>query len=209
MSDYAIPWTAAHQAPLSMGFFPAGILEWIAVSFSRGSFWPRDWIHVPYISCIVGRFFTAEPPGKPLDTLEHVHYIVATGKHLKLPEKLKYSPIHGVCVCVCVWERERERERHPGAEPVLVLAKEYGEIAAMPFLGLSLKKVCHLLFYTLRSLGFHERSLTIVWKTLICVYTSYWEASWREKKLFQNPGWVQPPVTRPAEFSHTTDRWED
>ena len=33
----------------------ARILEWIAISFSRGSSWSRDQIH---ISCIVGRFFT-------------------------------------------------------------------------------------------------------------------------------------------------------
>ena len=29
------PWTAAHQAPLSMGIFQARILEWFAISFSR------------------------------------------------------------------------------------------------------------------------------------------------------------------------------
>ena len=33
----------------------ARILEWVAISFSRGSFWPRDWTQV---SCITGRFFT-------------------------------------------------------------------------------------------------------------------------------------------------------
>ena len=32
----ATPWTGARQAPLS-GIFQAGILEWIAISFSRGS----------------------------------------------------------------------------------------------------------------------------------------------------------------------------
>ena len=32
------------------------------ISFSRGSSWPRDWIQV---SCLAGRFFTAEPHGKP------------------------------------------------------------------------------------------------------------------------------------------------
>ena len=29
------PWSVAHQAPLSMGFFQARILAWIAISFSR------------------------------------------------------------------------------------------------------------------------------------------------------------------------------
>jgi len=31
------PWTVTCQAPLSMGFFQARILEWVAISFSRGS----------------------------------------------------------------------------------------------------------------------------------------------------------------------------
>ena len=31
------PWTVARQAPLSMGILQARILEWVAISFSRGS----------------------------------------------------------------------------------------------------------------------------------------------------------------------------
>ena len=37
------------------GILQARILEWIAISFSRGSSWPRDWTMV---SCIAGRLFT-------------------------------------------------------------------------------------------------------------------------------------------------------
>ena len=40
----------------------ARILEWVAMPSSRGSSWPRDWTWVSYIA---GKFFTAEPPGKP------------------------------------------------------------------------------------------------------------------------------------------------
>ena len=40
----------------------ARILEWVAISSSRGSFRPRDRTG---ISCIAGGFFTTEPPGKP------------------------------------------------------------------------------------------------------------------------------------------------
>ena len=36
-------WTAAHQAPLSMGFSQARKLEGAAISFSRESSGPRDW----------------------------------------------------------------------------------------------------------------------------------------------------------------------
>ena len=37
------------------GIFQARILEWVAISFSRGSSWPRDWTQV---SCMAGGFFT-------------------------------------------------------------------------------------------------------------------------------------------------------
>ena len=37
------------------GISQAKILEWVAISFSRGSSWPRDWTQV---SCIAGGLFT-------------------------------------------------------------------------------------------------------------------------------------------------------
>ena len=43
----------------------ARILEWVAISPSRGYSWPRDWTHVSCISCLAGRVFTTETPGKP------------------------------------------------------------------------------------------------------------------------------------------------
>ena len=74
-------WTAAYQAPPSKGFsrqeywsglclilwdpmdcsppassahriFQARILEWVAISFSRGSSWPRDQTHITCLFCI-------------------------------------------------------------------------------------------------------------------------------------------------------------
>ena len=59
-----MPWTVAHQAPLVQGILQARILEWVAISFCRGSSWPRDQTWVSCGSCIAGRFLTAEPPGK-------------------------------------------------------------------------------------------------------------------------------------------------
>ena len=43
------------------GILQARILEWFAVSLSRGSSWPWDWT---LISCITGGFFITESPGK-------------------------------------------------------------------------------------------------------------------------------------------------
>ena len=43
------------------GLLQARILEWVAISSSRGSSWPWDRTHVSCGSCIAGVFFTAEP----------------------------------------------------------------------------------------------------------------------------------------------------
>ena len=37
------------------GILQAGILEWVAIPFFRGSSWPRD---QTWVSCIAGKFFT-------------------------------------------------------------------------------------------------------------------------------------------------------
>ena len=67
---YATLWTAAHQVPLSLGILQARILEWVAISFSRRSFWLRDRTHV---SCISRRILyhwpTWESPRKTYPTL--------------------------------------------------------------------------------------------------------------------------------------------
>ena len=56
VSDSLRPHTVACQAPPSTGLFQARVLEWVAISFSRGSSQPRDQTQV---SCIAGRRFTA------------------------------------------------------------------------------------------------------------------------------------------------------
>ena len=51
--DCSPPGSSVHEILL------ARILEWVAISFCRGSSWPRDWTRV---SCIAGGFFTPEWP---------------------------------------------------------------------------------------------------------------------------------------------------
>ena len=46
------PWTIACQASLSIGIVQARILEWVAISFSRGSSPPRGWNFISFASCI-------------------------------------------------------------------------------------------------------------------------------------------------------------
>ena len=54
--DCSLPGSSVH------GISQTRILECVAISFSRGSSQPR---HQTHISCIAGRLFTTEPPGKP------------------------------------------------------------------------------------------------------------------------------------------------
>ena len=57
-------WTVAQATetgPSVHGISQVRILEWVAISFSRGSSQPRDPIHISFIAC---GFFTTEPPGK-------------------------------------------------------------------------------------------------------------------------------------------------
>ena len=49
---FSIPWTVACLAPLSIGILQAGILEWVAISSSRGSSRPRDRTCISCVSCI-------------------------------------------------------------------------------------------------------------------------------------------------------------
>ena len=55
VSDSVTPWTAVHQAPLSMGILQVRILEWVAIPFCRGSSQCTDQTQVSHTA---GRFFT-------------------------------------------------------------------------------------------------------------------------------------------------------
>ena len=57
LMDYSLPGSSVY------GILQTRILEWVAIPFSRRSSRPRDQTQV---SCNTGRFFTTEPPRKPL-----------------------------------------------------------------------------------------------------------------------------------------------
>ena len=52
LMDCSTPGFSVHE------ILQARILKWVAIPFSRGSFWPRDWA---WVSCIADRFFTKSP----------------------------------------------------------------------------------------------------------------------------------------------------
>ena len=51
--DYSLPGSSVH------GILKARILEWVVISFSRGSSQPRDWTCISCISALAGRFLTS------------------------------------------------------------------------------------------------------------------------------------------------------
>ena len=62
------PWTVARQAPLSMGFLQATILEWVATHSSRDL--PNPEIELKS-SALQADSLPSEPPGKPKNTGVH------------------------------------------------------------------------------------------------------------------------------------------
>ena len=61
----------ARQAPLSMGILQARILEWVFISFSRGSSWPRDPTHASYFKrWVLYQWATREACKSPLATIK-------------------------------------------------------------------------------------------------------------------------------------------
>ena len=62
VQPFAIPWTVAHQAPLSMKFSRQECWIFPPISFSRASSLARD---QTWVSRIAGRFFTSEHQGSP------------------------------------------------------------------------------------------------------------------------------------------------
>ena len=45
------PKDCSPPGPSVHGFLQARTLEWVAVSSSRGSFWPWDWTHISFVPC--------------------------------------------------------------------------------------------------------------------------------------------------------------
>ena len=92
--DCGLPGSSAH------GILQARILEWVAISFSRGSSQPRNQAQV---SCIAGRFFTqSETPGKP------------TASTLYLNFKIKHILCSSNCyICILIKCSEKKNRVRP------------------------------------------------------------------------------------------------
>ena len=99
------------------------------------SSWSRDQTHVSYVSCTAGRFFTAEPPGKPLfqrgqPSRQSIYHTHAACSYLCSRRAIIWEEWAGssslsvqkarkmLCVWVTAcgwWEGDREESHGPGA----------------------------------------------------------------------------------------------
>ena len=72
---FAAPWTAAHQAPLCLGFSRQE--HWSGLPFPPPGDLPHPGIDPPPPACpaLAGGFFTTAPPGKPTQNLTRSTYI--------------------------------------------------------------------------------------------------------------------------------------
>ena len=70
-------WIETEKGSSVYGILQARILERVAISFSRGSSWPRKWM---WVSCTAGRFFTiwATREAYPTGVCPHLNLIIFT-----------------------------------------------------------------------------------------------------------------------------------
>ena len=71
--------TVACPAPESLQALQARMLEWVAMTASKRSSWPKDQTCISCVSWLKGRSFTAEPPGKPETQRERPYFQEKTG----------------------------------------------------------------------------------------------------------------------------------
>ena len=82
--DCSLPGSTIH------GIFQARVLEWVAISFSRRSSWPRDWTRVSHMVGIVGRHFTVWATREDQKGNTGVN-ILPVPSHLLLAARMKYK----------------------------------------------------------------------------------------------------------------------
>ena len=75
------------------GIFQARILEWVAISYSRGSSWPRDWTWVSCVSWNAGGFFTSWDIGKVIFLIVKRIFKVFIGGDSKIIKCGSLNPI--------------------------------------------------------------------------------------------------------------------
>ena len=94
--DCSLPGSSVH------GILQARILEWVAIPFSRGSSWSRDWTGV---SCIAGKFSTVWAIREPqyFCVNFYIYYFGDFTSIFLLCQKQVWQVFMFPCMCTCVF----------------------------------------------------------------------------------------------------------
>ena len=104
-----IPMDCSSPASSAHGILQVRILEWVVISFSRGSSRPRDWT---WVSCIAGRFFTTlSHQGSPFwsvllsisQTLHTCSYLTGLVFSVTLPRNFLFPDYHTTPAHLAYW----------------------------------------------------------------------------------------------------------
>ena len=95
--DCSPPGSSVHE------ILQAWIVGWVVIPSSRGSSWPWDQTQVPCSSCTAGRFFNAEPPGKPLPQSKHLLILLLQSPSTVIlePKLVKSVTVSTVSPSIC------------------------------------------------------------------------------------------------------------
>ena len=103
--DCSFPGSSVH------GILQARILEWVAISFSRGSSWPRDWTS---ISCIGDGFLTIWAT-REAQTMKQRMNQSRTQIHSPFLKTLELR------IGVCVWKKMKKDQIRHRQQPIALL----------------------------------------------------------------------------------------
>ena len=138
----------------------AKTLDWVSISLSRGSSWPRDQTHV---SCLWGGFFTTEQPWKPAFMNVYIYWFSYQSIYWKYeltPKHLISTPHHRI---------------HSGLVSVSIALFSFSDSKKTDFLF----PLCHQFPITASSLPFGDAFLnppglclghTLIWKPFLPVW---------------------------------------
>ena len=94
-----------------LGIFEAGVLKWVAISYSRGYSWPRDWTHVSCSSCIDRHILYHSATWEAQNTLVFAIKLHLICKYIspilhEFEQALEVGNGQGSLVCCSPWGRK-------------------------------------------------------------------------------------------------------
>ena len=107
---FAIPWTVAYQAPLSMEFSRQDYLSGLPLSPPRDLPYPRIEPVSPVFPALAGRLFTTTPPGKLIYSLPNISLVcVVISKEFYMKQ---LSKVVKMIILYSAWLSSRTQEKN-------------------------------------------------------------------------------------------------